>query len=454
MDCAPGFPQAFAPSRRTLLRGGLAAGAGLLFPAGLAAAARAAAGRLPAAAATRPFARSVIEIWMWGGPCHLDTFDPKPDAGSDYTGPLVSPIATRADGMRIGELLPNLAQQADKFALIRSLTHGVQAHETASYLVQTGHPDGDGLVHPSVGSVVSLCRGFDAGFGGLIPPYVVLTEPQGRFSEAGFLGSRYKPFATGGNPAAERFAVEGIVVEGVSDERQRARRELMHELDTWGRAMGTHPRLEALRRCEDQAYELILGDARQVFDLGRETDETRERYGRNTLGQACLVARRLVESGVTYVTINAQGWDTHKQHFQTMRRKLPELDRGLAALLGDLAERGLLDSTIVWCVGEFGRTPKVQWEPPWNGGRGHHGDVFSALLAGGGFRGGEVVGASDAKGMEVAERPVTPADLIGAIYERLGIDPAALLPHPQGIEVPALPPAAGGKGRGRLKELL
>ncbi len=151
------------------------------------------------------------------------------------------------------------------------------------------------------------------------------------------------------------------------------------------------------------------------------------------------MARRLVEQGVPYITINYKGWDTHKQHFQTMHRKLPELDKGLATLLADLSERGLLDSTIVWCGGEFGRTPKVQWEPPWNGGRHHCGKVFSALVAGGGFKGGHVVGASDAKGEEVKDRPVYPADLIGSIYGLLGIPAEAKLPHPLGTVTHVVP---------------
>ncbi|MBC8329725.1 MAG: DUF1501 domain-containing protein [Planctomycetes bacterium] len=444
MDPNPNPP---LPSRRALLRGGLGAAAGLMLPGGLGALARPA---LPAARA-----RAVIQVWLWGGPSHIDTFDPKPEAGNDYTGPLTGAAGTRVPGMRLGELMPELGKQAHNFSLIRSMTHGVQAHETASYLVQTGRADAEGVVFPNVGAVVSKFRGYDAGYQGLIPPYVVLTQPQGRFSEAGFLGSRYKPFATGGNPGAARFAVEGIVVEGVSDERQVARRELLHQLDALTRAMPDHPQLEALRGSEDQAYELILGDARKVFDLGLEPDDTRERYGRNTFGQSCLAARRLVESGVPYVTINSQGWDTHKQHFQTMRRKLPELDRGLAALIGDLADRGLLESTIVWCGGEFGRTPKVSWEPPWNGGRGHHGHVFSTLVAGGGFEGGVVVGESDARAERVADRPVHPNDLIAAIYELLGVDPDAPLPHPQGLDVRVMPTESeGGRRHGRLKELL
>ena len=184
------------------------------------------------AAAPAVRARAVIQIWMWGGPAHLDTFDPKPDAGYDYCGPLSNPIPTNVDGILIGELLPELAKLADRYAIIRSMTHGVNAHETASYMVQTGRRSGDGLVHPCAGAVVALFKGYDAGYQELIPPYIVLTEPQGRFSEAGFLGSRYKPFATGGNPAQKQFAVEGVVAEGISEQRQRDRRDLLHRLDT------------------------------------------------------------------------------------------------------------------------------------------------------------------------------------------------------------------------------
>jgi uncharacterized protein (DUF1501 family) len=167
------------------------------------------------------------------------------------------------------------------------------------------------------------------------------------------------------------------------------------------------------------------------------------------------MARRLVERGVPYITINYNGWDTHKQHFQTMRRKLPEMDKGMATLLQDLSDHGLLDSTIVWWSGEFGRTPKVQWEPPWNGGRGHYGKVFCAVLAGGGFKGGQVIGASDAKGETVKERPVYPCDVIGSMYELLGIDPDAKLPHPQGLTARLTPSATDDVPKGgRLKEIM
>jgi hypothetical protein len=439
--------------RREAIRCGLAGMAGLLLSNRLV---LPCIGAAPAGG-TKPGAKAkaVIQIWLWGGACHLDTFDPKPEAGNDYCGPLNNPIATSAAGIRICELLPLLAKQADKFSLIRSLTHGVNAHETAAYMVQTGRAPGGRDVFPGVGAVVSLFKGYEAGYKGLIPPYVVLTELQGRFAEAGFLGSRCKPFATGGDPAQSKFAVEGVVAQDISDQRQRDRRALLQKLNTLEQVLTNNPQLAASAQCDQQAYDLILGDGAKIFDLAQEKTELRDRYGRNTFGQSCLMARRLVERGVPYVTINYKGWDTHKQHFQTMRRKLPELDKGLATLLSDLSERGLLGSTIVWCCGEFGRTPRVQWEPPWSGGRGHYGKVFSALLAGGGFRGGRVVGASDARGEEVKERPVYPCDVIGSMYELLGIDPQARLPHPQGLSVTVTPSAQDiVSSGGRLAEIM
>ena len=441
-------------TRRAALRRGFLGAAGLLIAKNLGL--RALAETLPTPPAKpQAKAKAFIQIWLWGGACHLDTFDPKPEAGNDYCGPFKTPIATNVPGVRICELLPLLAQQADKYSLIRGLTHGVNAHETAAYMVQTGRMPGDRQVYPSVGAVVSLFKGYDAGYRGLIPPYIVLTELQGRFSEAGFLGSRYKPFATGGDPARTPFAVEGVVAPGISEKRQRDRRALLGKLNTLAHAQPSAARLAELAQSEEQAYDLILGDAGKVFDLSQEKDELKERYGRNTFGQSCLMARRLVERGVPYITINYKGWDTHKQHFQIMRRKLPELDKGVATLLQDLTDHGLLDSTIVWCSGEFGRTPRIQWEPPWNGGRGHYGKAFSALVAGGGFKGGQVIGATDARGEEVTDRPVYPGDLIGSFYELLGIDHNAKLPHPEGLPVRAVPSVDEGlKLAGRLTEIM
>ena len=401
-----------------------------------------------------PKAKAVIHIWLWGGPSHLDTFDPKPDAGAAYCGPLKTPIATNAPGMKICELLPLLAQQADKYSLIRGMTHGNNGHETAAYMMLTGHKPGDGTVYPSMGSIVSFFKGYSHGYTGLIPPNVMLTEGLGRFAEEGFLGPLYKSFATGGDPNGKQFNVEGIFSAGITDQRQSNRRTLLHTLDALGTAAPQQPDFATLDQCENKAYDLILGDARKVFDLSLETDALRDKYGRNRFGQSCLAARRLVEAGVPYVTINYGGWDNHEQIFETLRRKLPEFDAGLATLLQDLADHHLLDSTIVVCCGEFGRTPKIDWDAPWNGGRGHFGNAFSVLVAGGGFKGGQIVGATDDKGEKVVERPVYPQDLIGSIFELMGIDPDAKLPNTRGLDLQVMPSSGDGPGRGRLHEIM
>ncbi len=399
-------------------------------------------------------AKSVIQIFLWGGMSHNDTWDPKPEAGREYMGEFMDVIPTNVEGIRLGALFPELAKQADKYSLIRSMTHGVNGHETAAYLMQTGHKAGGRLAYPSVGAIFTLFKG--PSYKGLIPPYVVLTKPAGRFSEEGFLGPKYKPFATGGNPAATRFEVEGVVARGITDERQKARRTFLGKLDTMGNMMQASPQMAVSREAKEAAYELILGAGKEVFDLSKEKLELRDRYGRHTFGQECLVVRRLVEAGVPYITINYPGgWDTHKNHFATMRRQAPQLDQGLAMLLQDLHDHGLLESTVVWCCGEFGRGPKVDWQPPWNGGRNHYGNVFSVLVAGGGFKGGQVVGSSDETGSEVKERPVYPVDLLGSIYQLAGIDASAKLPHPLGLEARVLSGEAEGmKSGGLLTEIM
>jgi hypothetical protein len=457
-----------AISRREALRRGLQGAAGLLAvdalarSAGTADASATSSPNQPqsenAAPGTNkpiePKAKSVIQVFLWGGMSHIDTWDPKPAAGRDYMGEFSQVIPTNVDGIELSALFPALAKQADKFSLIRSMTHRNNGHETAAYLMQTGHAPGERLAYPSIGAVFALFKG--PSYQGIIPPYVVLTRAQGRFSEEGFLGPRYKPFATGGDPNAIRFEVEGIVARGITDDRQKARRDLLEKLNTWGRAMEENPHLAAAREAKNGAYDLILGEGKSVFDLSSEKTELRERYGRHTFGQSCLVARRLVEAGVPYVVINYPGgWDTHSNHFLTMRRQCPQLDTGLATLLVDLYERGLLETTIVWCCGEFGRTPKIDWQPPWNGGRNHYGNVFTVLVAGGGFKGGRVVGKSDETASEVAERPVYPVDLLGSIYLLAGIDPYAPLPHPMGLEAHVLPPPSERvKSAGILTEIM
>ncbi|MDD4102380.1 MAG: DUF1501 domain-containing protein [Kiritimatiellae bacterium] len=434
-------------TRRQALAGGFLGTAGLML-----------SGRtVRAAPVVKAKAKSVIQVFLWGGMSHTDTWDPKMDAGYDFTGQFKDEIATNVDGIRLGSLFPNLAKQADKYSLVRGMTHRNNGHETAAYLMQTGHPPGERLAYPCIGAIFALIKGYEAGYKGLIPPYVVLTQPQGRFSEAGFLGSRCKPFATGGDPNAARFEVEGVIARGITDQRQNARRDFLGSLNTMRTAHPGNPELAAAAEAEKTAYDLILGEGKDVFDLSKEDAALRDNYGRNTFGQDCLAARRLVEAGVPYVTINYPGgWDTHSNHFATMNRQCPNLDKGLATLLQDLSDRGLLESTVVWCCGEFGRTPRVDWQPPWNGGRNHYGNVFSVLVAGGGFKGGQIVGSSDAKGEEVKDRPVYPVDLLGSIYALAGIDTAAKLPHPEGADARVLPPADNNrvKSAGILTEIM
>jgi hypothetical protein len=266
-----------------------------------------------------------------------------------------------------------------------------------------------------------------------LPCYISVTAANSRFNEGGFLGNAYKSFDTGGRPESDNYEVEGIVNKFVSRERMEQRMDLLNKFEP--NAMNKHE-IDSLRALN---MEFIWGESREVFNLANEPDSIRQRYGKNRIGQSCLVARRLVEEGVPFVNVRTTGWDTHKKHFQKMNSMLPELDKALSALIADLDARGLLESTIVLCGGEFGRTPKVQWEAPWNGGRGHYGKTFSYLVAGGGFHGGKVVGATDKTGENVAERPVAPCDLIGTVYLLLGIDPYGTLPHVSEGNLPILP---------------
>lgn len=394
-------------------------------------------------------AKSVIEIWLWGGPSQLETFDPKPNASRDYNGGLKA-IPTNVPGIEIHEWWPNLAGCAELYSIIRTMTHRQFGHETAAYLMQTGRLPGGGEVFPALGTVVAEAKRSE--YRGDLPPSVVLTRPKGRFSEVGFLGVNAAPLVTGGNPNAQRFAVDGIVPpEGLSAQRVKERFELLNELDLWSSEDRANASMAAsFDNAGVEARRIAEGDAAKVFALDNESASVRDAYGRNSVAQSLLTARRLVEYGVPYVTVNLSGWDSHKRHFETMKRKSLELDMALATLLKDLKSKGLLDSTIVWMGGEFGRTPKIGWEAPWNGGRNHYATCFSALVAGGGFKGGCVVGKSDETASKPVERPVSPQDFIGSIYERCGIDPEGLLPNNVGKKLPILPPSTG---EGRLKEI-
>ncbi len=390
--------------------------------------------------APRKVAQHVIEIWQWGGPCQLETFDPKPDAPRDYNNGLKS-IKTKA-GFEIHEWCPMLAECADLFSVVRTLTHPFPGHEKATYIMQTGRKAGGGVTYPALGAIVASMK--KKNYEGDLPPFVILTQAKGRFSEVGFLGDAYAPLVTGGDPNASKFIVDGIVPPGGLTKEQIAER-----FARCGRVnrVAVDPEFEA---AGEAARRIIEGPAAETFDLSREDDKVRERYGRTRIGQQLLSARRLVEYGVPYVSVNYNGWDSHKKHFETMKRPTHEMDQAVSALLTDLNEKGLLDTTIIWMCGEFGRVPKIDRQAPWNGGRNHFPRCFSALVAGGGFKGGQVVGVSDETTDHVKERPVTPVDFLGSICELAGIDPDDRLPNPKGFKLNVMPPASE---LGRLKEI-
>ena len=396
----------------------------------------------------RKAAKSIIEIWIWGGPSHLETFDPKPKAGKAYNGDY-GDIPTNVPGIRISEFLPKLAQQADKYSIIRSMNHRTNGHETATYLMQTGRMPGDGITYPAIGAVIAMLK--SSTYKGKLPPYIALTSNKGRFSENGFLSDRFKPLATGSNPNAAKFLVDGFVAPGgLTDDHLKKRSRYAEMLDSFSHEAGSCRELLDFEQAGSAAAAVLEGDDAKAFDLNLETPAMRDRYGRNKFGQCCLAARRLVELGVPYITINASGWDTHKKHFEAMQKLGPEFDQGFSALLEDLSEKKLLDSTLIWCTGEFGRTPKVDYGEPWNGGRNHFCSCFSTVVAGGGFAGGKVIGASDAHGERPVERPVSPVDLLWSIYELAGVDPASKLPNPRNFDLSILPQ---GGGKNKLKEL-
>lgn len=392
-------------------------------------------------------AKSVILVYLDGGPAQTDTFDPKPEAGRNYYGSYKGTAKTNVEGIEIGEKLPLLATMADKYSLIRTMTHGSNAHETGHYAMITGDTSGGAIVYPSFGAVISYK--LKDTYKGILPCYISVTSANSRFNEGGFLGNEYKSFDTGGKPEAKEYEVEGVVNKFVNRERMDKRMALLGEFEKGDMDKAL---IDSLRGVN---MEFIWGKSRELFNLANEPDSVKSRYGKTRLGQSCLVARKLVEAGVPFVNVRMTGWDTHKKHFQKMGSMLTTLDKALSALISDLDARGLLDSTIILCGGEFGRTPKVEWEAPWNGGRAHFGRTFSYLVAGGGFQGGKVVGKTNKTGEKVEERPVAPCDLIGSVYLLMGIDPYGTLPHVSEGDLPILPSLLDKKrSHGMLYEIM
>ena len=371
---------------------------------------------------------SCILLWLTGGPSHYETFDPKPDAPAEIRGPYKA-IATNVAGIQLSELLPQLARRADQYALLRSGSHPTQVdHDGGHQMLLTGHRVTT-VDYPHLGAVTARL----AGQRGALPPWLMLpqqvriaNQTLGQLAQTGgYLGPAGEPVVLRGEPGTPECGIPDLAPpEGLSDNRLHRRAALLHPALAAMEALTG----KALDPLYARAFELIATPAvRRAFDLSDEPAKLRDRYGRDTVGQGCLLARRLVERGARFVTLNWPGyflWDTHVKNFTDHQESLcPALDRSLSALLDDLRDRGLLSRTLVVAMGEFGRSPKVNDKA----GRDHWPDIFQALLAGGGIRGGQTVGATDARGVSVTDGQVSPQDLLATIYHMLGVDPHAEL---------------------------
>jgi hypothetical protein len=373
-------------------------------------------------------AEAAIFVFLAGGPSHIDTFDPKPEAPEEYRGEFKA-IPTAVAGVYISEHLPKLAQLADKFALIRSVSHTLAAHEQGTRYLTTGNRPIPSLAYPGYGSVVAREKGerFQ------VPAYVAIPSTP---ETPGYLGLAYGALQTNSMPAFGRpFSVRGISLrDGLAVVDLERRHRLLEELDTAFRQFEDHvDLLTGLDEFSNRALRILLSSrTREAFDISREPLAVAERFGKHGFGQSCLLAVRLVEAGVRFVTINYGGWDTHADNFRRLRdRNLPELDQGLSALLEALHQRGLLEKTVVFVTGEFGRTPKVNPRA----GRDHWPRAMSVLMAGGGVQGGGCIGATDPKGMAPTEDPLKPDDLAASFYYCLGIDPSKEYDTPTGRPV-------------------
>ncbi len=378
-------------------------------------------------------ARSVILLYLGGGLSHHDSFDPKPDAPAEVRGQYGA-IPTKIAGVRFGAKLERLAARNDRFALVRSGTHGNDHHETATNWVLSGRLGSAFGDYPAIGAVVA----HELGYRGPMPPYFAVPKNPSFTWELGrsaFLGGRYESFKSG-DPNDPGFRVQDVTPPSGSSAGSLERRQgLRRAIDGLARQVEADDQLRTLDEFQRRAVDLVLSpEARRAFDIGREDPRLRDRYGRSTTGQSCLLARRLVESGVRFVTINSGGWDHHAKIFASLDRRLPELDLALSALIDDLDARGLLDSTLVVAMGEFGRSPKVNKEA----GRDHWGHVASLVFAGGGVRPGLVLGASDDQGGYVTDRPARPADVAATIYRAVGVDPSRHLLTPENRPVAIL----------------
>ncbi|HEV2473775.1 MAG TPA: DUF1501 domain-containing protein [Chthonomonadales bacterium] len=360
---------------------------------------------------------SCILLWMGGGPSHIDTFDPKPNAPQEIRGSFGA-IPTNVKGIYINENLPKLAKQMDKFSIIRSVTSPDGGHESATHYLMTGYPFNPSIEYPGYGAVIAREKGFRNG----MPPYALMGGLPFTHGGGGYMGSVYNPFLINGDPNNGNFSVEDLSPPGGVDNIRMDRRHMLSEaLDDWQRNKETaSPATRAMDEFSARAYALVTSPiAKKAFNLKEEPDKLRDQYGRNYFGQSCLLARRLVEAGVRCVTINYGGWDTHQNNFNIMKDNLmPPLDSGYSTLLSDLSQRGMLDSTLVVWMGEFGRTPHVNSAA----GRDHWPGSISVCLGGGGVKTGTVVGATNERAEYPTERPVRVEDVAATLYQAMGVN--------------------------------
>lgn len=374
-----------------------------------------------AAETNRPASRkSLIVFWTDGGVSQQDTWDMKPDAPSEYRG-MYQPIGTKVSGVQLSEKLPCQAGVMDRLSIVRSVHHENGIHAPSSHWMQTGY-FGPTLARnaaqkPSFGSVISRSIGSRQP---PIPAYVTIPKLEAfGYQGAVYLGKAFNPFEVGADPNAADFTLPNLSLpQGLTEQTIDSRRSLLKTFDTLRRDIDDSGVMEGLDKFKSQALEMVAGDqVRAAFDLSAEDAALRDKYGRHRYGQSALLARRLVEAGARCVNINTGNWDHHNDIAKGLEDHLPPLDKAIAALVDDLTTRGMLDDVIIYCVGEFGRTPRMNG----HAGRDHWADCFSVLLAGGGLQGGRIVGASEKWGGAVLERPVAPLDLLATIYHTLGI---------------------------------
>lgn len=374
--------------------------------------------KLQAQSNIQPKAQSVIHIFLPGGAASHETFDPHPNAPSEYRGPLKA-IDTSVTGLQFSEYLQKTAKIADKLTVVHSMTHGDAAHERGTSTMFTGYRPSPALEYPSFGSVVSN----QLGDRNNIPAYVCIPQKLNDVADAGYLSKAFGPFSLGSDPADGGFKVRDLNVN-VDQNRFERRKGILDTVDSHFRYLESSDNLAAMDKFYQKAFDLISSPkAKEAFALDREPQVMKEAYGLNQAGQRLLMARRLVEAGVRFVSVTYGGWDMHTGIANGMSKQLPHFDQAYATLINDLDQRGLLDSTLVMISSEFGRTPKINKDA----GRDHWPRVFSVVFAGGGFKRGYVYGSSDATGSDVETNPLSVENLAATMYNQLGIDPEARL---------------------------